>query len=420
MDARKTVLSRLSCLTPDRAEGPAVSRGLPLLLAGLSAIGPFSIDAYLPSFRAIGDRFGAEPALVQQTLTAYFLPFAVMTLCHGVVSDTFGRRKVTLVLLAAFALASLGCLCAWSIGSLIVFRVLQGMSAGAGIVIGRAIVRDLYDGAEARKLMSRIATVFSLAPAVAPLVGGWLQAWFGWRSVFAFLVVMAAALWGWCWCCLPETLPAAVRRPLDAKAVLRGYGQAFGSPRFITLIVALALSFGAVFIYIASAPAFVIDILGQSETRFIWLFGPVTVGMMLGARGASLAATRWSNRVTLGIAYGIMALAVATNLIMHAGWPASLPWSLLPVSVYVVGSSMAAPSLTLMALDLMPQSRGLASSCMGCMQTATNALVTAVLAPVFWSSAFRLSFAMALIFVAGAGCFLAHLILMRARASASA
>ncbi len=130
--------------------GRVAPRGLPFLLAGLSAIGPFSIDAYLPSFREIGERFHAEPALVQQTLTAYFVPFAVMTLWHGVVSDAYGRRRVTLLLLAAFALASLGCLCAWSIESLLVFRALQGMSAGAGVVIGRAIVRDLHDGAEAR------------------------------------------------------------------------------------------------------------------------------------------------------------------------------------------------------------------------------------------------------------------------------
>lgn len=403
-----------------RPPGGGAPRGLPFLLAGLSAIGPFSIDAYLPSFREIGERFAAEPATVQQTLTAYFLPFAAMTLWHGVFADAFGRRRVTLALLAAFALASLGCLCAWSIESLTVFRALQGASAGAGVVIGRAVVRDLYDGAEARKLMGRIASVFAIAPALAPVVGGWLQAWFGWRAVFAFLVVMAVALWLACRRWLPETLPAAARQPLRAGPVLRGYGRAFGSARFMTLVTALALSFGAVFIYIASAPAFVIDILGQSETRFIWLFGPVTAGLMLGARAAGFAAARWSNRRALATAYAIMGLAAALNLALHAWRPASLPWSVLPLSLYVVGCALASPSLTLMALDLMPQNRGLASSCMGCVQTAANALVTAALAPLFWASAWKLSLGMALIFATGCAALLGHLALGRHRARAKA
>lgn len=408
-------LPAASSAAPARGAGGA--RGLPLLLAGLSAIGPFSIDAYLPSFREIGEHFSVAPALVQQTLTAYFVPFAIMTLWHGVMSDAFGRRRVTLVLLAAFALASFGCLCAWSIESLLVFRALQGMSAGAGVVIGRAIVRDLHDGPEARKLMSRIATVFAVAPAVAPVVGGWLHTWFGWRSVFAFLVLFAALLWELCRRHLPETLPVAARQPLDARAVLRGYGRAFGSPPFMTLAVALALSFGAVFLYIASAPAFVIDILGRSETSFLWLFGPVTAGLLLGARAASFAAGRWGNRGTLATAYAVMGVAVVANLALHVWRPAGLPWSVLPLALYVVGCALASPSLTVMALDLMPQNRGLASSCMGCLQTASNALVTAALAPVFWTSGRNLALGMALIFATGGGAFAGYLWVMRARSA---
>jgi len=173
--------------------------GLPVLLAALSAVGPFTIDAYLPSFREIGQHFGASPVIVQQTLTAYMLPFAIMTLWQGALSDAFGRRRITLVMIATFLLASLGCMCASSIHVLIGFRVLQGVSAGAGMIIGRAIVRDLFDGAEARRLMSRIAAVFAIAPAIGPIIGGWLQVWFGWRSVFAFLAIFAAMLWFACW-----------------------------------------------------------------------------------------------------------------------------------------------------------------------------------------------------------------------------
>ncbi len=382
--------------------------GLPFLLAALSALGPFSIDAYLPSFREIGERFDASPMLVQQTLTAYFVPFAVMTLWHGVMSDAFGRRRVTLVLVAAYALASLGCLCAWSIEALIFFRALQGMSAGAGVVIGRAIVRDLFDGVDARRLMSRIAAVFAVAPAVAPVIGGWLHAWFGWRSVFGMLVVMAAALWFACRRWLPETLPPSARRPLRVGPVLRGYGRALGSARFVALVAALALNFSAVFVYVASAPTFIVDVLHRGETGFLWLFGPITVGLLLGARWASRVAGRWGNLRTIGIAYGVMAAAVALNLGFHAWHEAALPWSVVPLALYVVGNALAAPSLTLMALDLMPESRGLAASCQGFVQTAGNAAVAALVAPLFWSGAWMLSLGMSLVFAAGGVAFLVY------------
>lgn len=386
----------------------ATGRGLPFLLAALSAVGPFSIDAYLPSFREIGARFGASPMEVQQTLTAYFVPFAAMTLWHGVLSDAFGRRRITLILVAAYAAASLGCLCAWSIESLIFFRALQGMSAGAGVVIGRAIVRDLFDGVEARRLMSRIAAVFAIAPALAPVIGGWLQTWFGWRSVFALLVVMATALWFACRRYLPETLPPHARQPLRMGPVLRGYGRALGSGRFVALVVALALNFSAVFIYVASAPTFLLDVLHRGETGFLWLFGPITIGLLLGARWAARVAGRWGNFRTIGVAYGVMAMAVALNLGFHALHEAALPWSVAPLALYVVGNALAAPSLTLMALDLMPQNRGLAASCQGFVQTGGNALVAALVAPLFWSGAWMLALGMCAVFMAGGTAFLAY------------
>lgn len=387
-----------------RMNAPAVEPGrkrfdgLPVLLAALSALGPFSIDAYLPSFREIGQHFAASPAMVQQTLTAYFVPFAIMTLWHGVLSDAFGRRRVTLVLLAVYALASLGCLAAWSLDALMVFRALQGASAGAGVVIGRAMVRDLYDGAEARRLMGRIAAVFAIAPALAPVVGGWLHTWWGWRSVFAFLTLFAGVLWFACRRWLPETLPPAARQPARVRPVLTGFGRALGCGRFLFLVLALACSFAAAFLYIASAPAFVMDVLGQDETHFIWLFGPITVGLLLGARWASGCAGRWSNRRTVAVAYGTMALAVVLNLGLHTSDVARLPWSVLPISLYVVGSALAAPSLTVMALDLLPHNRGLAASCQGFFQTAANALIAALLAPVCWGGARDLSLGMAAVF----------------------
>ena len=195
-------------------EPKTVSRGIAFLLASLTALGPFSIDTYLPSFPDIGANLHATPIEVQQTLTAYLLPFAVMALWHGAISDALGRRRVILVTLALFGLSLFGCLFATRIEHLWLLRALQGMSAGAGIVIGRAIVRDLFDGPAAQRLMSHITMMFALAPAIAPVIGGRLQSWFGWRSVFAFLVILTLMLWLACWRWLPETLAPERRQTL--------------------------------------------------------------------------------------------------------------------------------------------------------------------------------------------------------------
>src|SRR5687767_15878421 len=151
-------------------------RGLATLLAALAMIGPFAVDTYLPSFPAIQSDLTVSTVEVQQTLSLYLIAFAVMMLFHGTLSDSFGRRPVVLVNLAVFVLASVGCALAGSFEQLLIFRVLQGASAGAGIVIGRAIIRDSFEGHAAQRLMSLVTMIFGLAPAIAPVIGGWLQA----------------------------------------------------------------------------------------------------------------------------------------------------------------------------------------------------------------------------------------------------
>ena len=180
-------------------EKRAAPRGIAILLASLSALGPFSIDTYLPSFPEIAEKLGATQLEVQQTLSIYLFSFALMTLWHGAISDRFGRRRVILAALVLFAVASAGCAFATRIEQLWFWRAMQGITAGAGIVISRAIVRDLFDGAAAQRLMSQITMMFALAPAVAPVIGGWLQTFFGWRSIFVFLVLSTVILLLACW-----------------------------------------------------------------------------------------------------------------------------------------------------------------------------------------------------------------------------
>lgn len=358
-----------------------------MMLAALSAIGPFSTDAYLPSLHDIGREFSATPLMVQQTLTAYMVPFALMTLWHGAISDALGRRRVTLATLSLFLAGSIGCMLAWDLKTLVFFRAMQGMTAGAGMVVGRAVVRDVLDGKEARRLMARITLMFALAPAAGPVLGGWLHVWFGWRSVFAFLSSFVLMVLVWCWRSLPETLPSHHRQPLHAGKLLSSYGLVLRSAPFVSLVVAVTFNFSAVFLYIVSAPAFILDLLHLRETDFLWLFGPITAGMLIGTWISDRTAAWLSNVRTVTWAYGLMLLGAVLNVTYHALFAPRVPFSIVPLVIYCVGSSLAMPSVTIMALDLFPQRKGLASSCQGFVQSGGNAVVTAVLAPLLWGSA---------------------------------
>ncbi|MCK6391667.1 MAG: multidrug effflux MFS transporter [Azonexus sp.] len=384
------------------------TRGIALLLASLSALGPFSIDTYLPSFPDIAEKLHATPIQVQQTLSAYLFAFAAMTLWHGAIADCFGRRRVILWALLLFGLASAGCLFAQTIQQLWFWRALQGMTAGAGIVISRAIVRDLFDGPAAQRLMSQITMMFALAPAIAPVIGGWLQQAFGWRSIFAFLVVSTAGLWFACFKQLPETLVPEKRQSLKPAYLGRTYWQVLSSPRFLLACAALSLNFSGFFIYVLSAPVFLMHHLGLPETAFLWLFGPAMSGLLCGSWVSGRLAGRRSAGFAVALGYGVMSTAALLNLTISLSLPPGLPWSVLPLFVYTIGMSIAMPSLTLFALDPFPAQRGLAASCQTFFQSGFNGLSAAVIAPLLWDSTRTLAGGMVLLMSAGLLAALAH------------
>ena len=384
------------------------TRGIALLLACLSALGPFSIDTYLPSFPDIALKLNATTLEVQQTLSVYLFSFAAMTLWHGAIADRFGRRRVILSALVLFGLASVGCTLATSIEQLWFWRAMQGITAGAGIVISRAIVRDLFDGAEAQRLMAQITMMFALAPALAPLIGGWLQNWFGWRSVFAFLALSTAILWLACLKFLPETLPPEKRQSLRPGYLASTYWKVMSSPRFLLACAALALNFAGFFVYVLSAPIFLMQHLGLPETGFLWLFGPAMLGLICGSWGSGQLAGKRSASWTIALGYVVMGGAALSNLIISYTLPASLPWSVAPLFVYTIGMSLAMPNLTLLALDPFPAQRGLAASCQTFFQSSSNGIAAALIAPAIWGSTSTMALGMASLLTAGALCALAH------------
>ncbi|HXF65320.1 MAG TPA: multidrug effflux MFS transporter [Burkholderiales bacterium] len=382
---------------------------LAAVLAGLAMLGPFTIDTYLPSFPAIGRALSATPAELQQTLSVYFLTFAVMTLFHGTLSDSFGRRPVILASLVVYTLASLGCAAAQSIGELLAFRVLQGVSAGAGMIVGRAIIRDSFSGHEAQRLMSLVTMIFGLAPAVAPVVGGWLQSWFGWQAVFLFLAAYGLLLLAISGASLPETHPPAARQPFALAPLARTYARLAGNPRLLLLCLAVGLNFAGFFLYIVSAPAFVYNLLGLNERQFAWLFLPGITGVMFGAFLSGRAAGRLSPERTIGIGYAVMFSAAAFNVAYSALAGPALPWSVLPVMIYTVGMALAMPSITLLALEIFPANRGATSSLQGFVHSFLSSVGAGIISPLVSHADITLACGMTALLALGFSAWLGYL-----------
>ncbi|MGW8184390.1 MAG: multidrug effflux MFS transporter, partial [Burkholderiales bacterium] len=356
---------------------------LPLIIAGLATIGPFSIDTYLPSFPAMVNALETTPLHVQQTLSAYLLPYAGMMLFHGAVSDSFGRRLPILAGVAGYALASVGCALAPSIGALLLCRALQGLLAGVGMVIGRAIIRDCYHGHEAQRLMSQVLMIFAIAPAVAPIIGGWLQTWFGWRANFWFLAGLGAFLFFACLRFLPETHPPHARQPFSPGPLLAAYRHVVTDRRFLLLAATAAISFSGFFIYVLSAPVFIYRHLGLHVHQFAWLFLSGVAGMILGAYLSGRLAGRIPPRSAVKLGFAIMFGAAIYNVIYHWFFPPQLPWSIIHQGIYAVGLTITMPAITLLLLDLFPRNRGMASSLQGFVHSLFSTVNAGVLSPLF-------------------------------------
>ena len=394
-------------MLPSRSSSDRTTIVLAVMLAGLSTLGPFAIDTYMPSFPSIGRSFGASPLEMQQTLTAYLIPFSAMMLFHGALADSFGRRPVILVGLVVFACASIGCAFAQSLPQMLAFRALQGMSSGTGMVAGRAMIRDIYAGHQAQRVMSMVTMIFGLAPAVAPILGGWLEVWFGWRSIFAFLALFAAVLFVSCWHKIAESLPHSGRQPFAVKPLFANYIKLLASLRFALLSSAVAFNFTGFFLYIASAPAVVYGLLGLNENQFGWLFVPGITGVITGAFISGRLAGRWSPRRTIRLGYTIMCASALLNVAYHSIWPPSLPWTVVPLMIYTIGMSTAMPSITILVLDLFPENRGLAASLQGAQQSLFTGLAAGLLSPFVAGTGIGLAGSMLLLVIGGLACWFA-------------
>ena len=374
---------------------------LAALLALLGMLGPFSIDTYIPAFSGIGQAIGATPVEMQQTLSAYLFGFAFMNLFHGALSDSFGRRPVVLWGIAIFTLASAGCALSQNIGQLVLFRALQGLSTGAGIVVSRAVIRDMFPPDQAQTVMSQVTIYFGVAPAVAPIVGGWLFVHAGWHSIFWFLTGIGVALWLANYKLLPETLHVTHRQDFNVRNLMRGYWQLGSSARFLLLALASGIPFNGMFLYVLSAPAFLGDHLKLAPTQFYWFFLITISGIMLGSFASGRLAGRIPPKLQIRWGFVVMVIVSLGNVAANLMFEAQAWWALVPIALFAFGWALMVPVVTLLVLDLYPERRGMASSLQAFIGSAANGIVAGAIAPLVMGSTRHLAIASLLMMSVG-------------------
>ena len=390
---------------------------LTAMLAALSAIGPLTTDMYLPSLPDIARQLDASTAQVQLTISAYLIGFAVGQVFYGPMSDRHGRKPVLFGAVALYCAASLACALSTSIEMLIIARAAQALGGSGGIVLARAIVRDLYSGARAGRELSLIGAVMALAPVLAPLIGGVLQTGFGWRSVF--FVLVATGFFGTAIVLplLPETLSARAAEPVSPSSMLKSYRVVARNPAYLAYLALASTSFAGLFAWI-SGSSFVLQYLfGLSPFQFGVAFAVGSIGYMAGTTLAARLVMRHGIDRTLGVGAGAMAAGGLGMVAAVAFGLTSAASLVLPMALYLAGLGMLLPQSIAGAMTPFPERAGAASALLGLVQQSVAALCGAAVGALLGSSAWPLAIA-----VAAMGCatLLLWILTRRLRARASA
>jgi DHA1 family bicyclomycin/chloramphenicol resistance-like MFS transporter len=289
---------------------------------------------------------------------------------------------------------------------LIFFRIWQGLSAGAGAVVGRAVVGDLASGAEAHRAMSYMSVVFGLAPAIAPILGGWLLASSGWRSIFWFITTFTALLLLICFTSLPESLPAGKRQPFHLVTILKSYLEVGSHMRFMLRSASIALAFSGIMIYVVAAPDFIINILHLEVTDFGWLFLPLIGGMTVGSYLSGWLSHRVTGARLIRCGLGLMIAAAAMNIAYNAFFSAKIPWAVIPIFFYAFGICLAMPGMTVITLEMFPSMRGLAASMQTFFFMLMFSVLSGLIAPMVYGSPLHFSLLSVIGSLLGIGCWL--------------
>ncbi|MFZ4787990.1 MAG: multidrug effflux MFS transporter [Beijerinckiaceae bacterium] len=384
---------------------------LTALLAFLTALGPLSTDMYLPSLPAIAAALGSDSAGAQMTLSAFLFGFAGGQIFYGPLSDRLGRKPVLLGGMALFITASLACAFAPDMTWLVAGRFFQALGASGPIVLGRAIVRDLYEGPRAGRELSRMGTVMGVVPALAPLLGGMLETAFGWRSSFFATAFFGVALGTIVILMLPETLRERSPHAVSLRSIFAGFKVLLQHPRYRFYVSLSALAYSGLFTFISGSSFVLQKVYGLSVMGFSMVFSFVVLGFVTGTLVAQRAVGRLGLDRTIGL--GVMALAGGGAAMMLAVWfgPGSPLEIMLPMTLYTMGVGLVMPQSMAGAMTPFPERAGAASSLLGLIQMMMAALVGTLLGQMLdWGSALPLP---ALILVLGGSALLVHRMMTR-------
>jgi len=367
------------------------------LLAALTGLGPLTVDMYLASMPDIGRSLGAPAAQVQLTISVYLIGFALGQMFYGPLSDRHGRRPVMLVALVIYVLASLGCALAPSIELLLTARFWQAVGGAGAIVLARAVVRDLYEGARVGRELSLMASIMALAPIVAPLFGGVLQTAFGWRSNFIVLLALGLGAAAMVWLKFPETLRQRAPEPVSPLSTMRSYRSFLRHGGFVAYLGINTCAFLGLFSWISTAAFVLQDIYGYTPLAFGVAFAVGSAGYLIGATVAARVVVRWGIDRTIGVGCAGMAcggLAMPLALALGAFLPAAL---VLAIGLYLAGMGLVLPQAQAGALLPFPERAGAASSLMGVVQQTAAAALGAVLGHLLGETAWPLAASVAVV-----------------------
>ncbi|MDT3734760.1 MAG: multidrug effflux MFS transporter [Denitratisoma sp.] len=372
------------------------SLGLAILLTTLVALGPLSTDLYLPALPTLAQSFATDAARVQLTLSVFLAGFAVAQLFYGPLSDRYGRRPVMLFGLALYLVASLACMLAPSIDTLILARFFQALGACAGPVLGRAIVRDVYGPVQAARVLAYISGAMAIAPMIGPLLGGWLTVWFGWRANFAVLSLFSALQVAATFLLLGESNahrdPGATR----PRQILGNFSELLSARLYLGYLLCFSFSYAALFSFISGSSFVLIELYGLSPQWYGASFGFVVTGYISGTMASGRLTLRLGppRMVLMGAFLGTAAgtlMAALALLEVHSVWAI-----LLPMFAFMVATGLVMPNAIGGALAPYPKMAGSASALMGFVQMSLSAGVGIAVGHAYAGTAIPMAGAIAL------------------------
>ena len=346
------------------------------LLAALVALGPLSVDVYLPAMPTMMTALGTDIRHMHLTLSTYLTGFALFHLACGPLADRFGRKPILLGGTVLFVVACIGCSLATTIEELLLFRFIQGVGACVGPTLARAVARDVFGPTRAARALSLIAMLMALAPAVAPTMGSILMLWLPWPSIFVFLAVYGAAMVVLIQLFLAESLPQ--RQSLHPMSIARNYGQLLRSPMFITATFASGLVYAGLLAYLSSSSFVYIDMLGVPVEYFGFIFLSSVAGYMLGSGLSARLSRHYDSEQTVLVGAALAAAATGTMWLGTHLLPRSIAVLLLPMMFYSTGMGLVLPNAMAVALRPFAHIAGTASALLGFIQMSLSASATAL------------------------------------------